>query len=126
MVGSMEDIYLSVKARSNSLLGGQRMLEWIVVLYLAGLSYRRVEQWSDGPVKPCASNIEWYTASNHAPLIARSRRQHQRQSRRRGVYVWAVDMATYEVVHLKVSPRRSDLDALLFLKQVFTRHHEWP
>lgn len=37
-------------------------------------------------------------------------------------YVWAaVDVDTFEVVHLEVSPGRSDLDALLFLTQVCKR-----
>jgi putative transposase len=35
------------------------------------------------------------------------------------VYVWAaIDVEAFEVVPIKVSPRRSDLDALLFIKQV--------
>jgi len=38
------------------------------------------------------------------------------------VYVWAaVDVDTFEVVHIEVSPGRSDLDALLFIKQVLKR-----
>jgi putative transposase len=38
------------------------------------------------------------------------------------VYVWAaVDVDTFEVVHIEVSPSRSDLDALLFLKTVLKR-----
>jgi len=38
------------------------------------------------------------------------------------VYVWAaVDVDTFEVVHIEVSPGRSDLDALLFLKTVLKR-----
>lgn len=35
------------------------------------------------------------------------------------MYVWAaVDVDTVEVVHIEVSPGRSDLDAVLFLKAV--------
>jgi len=38
------------------------------------------------------------------------------------VYVWAaVDVDTFEVVHVEVSPGRSELDALLFLKTVLKR-----
>lgn len=38
------------------------------------------------------------------------------------VYVWAaVDVDTFEVVHIEVSPGRSNLDALLFLKTVLKR-----
>ncbi|MFC6964776.1 DDE-type integrase/transposase/recombinase [Halocatena marina] len=38
------------------------------------------------------------------------------------VSVWAaVDVDTFEVVHIEVSPDRSDLDALLFIKQVLKR-----
>lgn len=38
------------------------------------------------------------------------------------VYVWtAIDVDTFEGVHIEVSPERSDLDALLFLKQVLKR-----
>jgi transposase-like protein len=38
------------------------------------------------------------------------------------VYVWAaVDVETFEVIHIEVSPGRSDLDALLFVKQVLKR-----
>ena len=38
------------------------------------------------------------------------------------VYVWAaVDVDIFEVVYIEVSPGRSDLDALLFLKTVLKR-----
>jgi transposase-like protein len=38
------------------------------------------------------------------------------------VYVWAaVDVETFEVVHIEVSPGRSDLDALMFVKHVLER-----
>jgi putative transposase len=38
------------------------------------------------------------------------------------VYVWAaIDVETFEVIHIGVSPGRSDLDALLFIKQVLRR-----
>ncbi|WP_256546645.1 hypothetical protein [Halobellus inordinatus] len=38
------------------------------------------------------------------------------------VYVWAaLDVQTFEVVHIEVSTGRSDLDALLFIKQVLKR-----
>jgi transposase-like protein len=38
------------------------------------------------------------------------------------VYVWAaVDMEIFEVIHIEVSPGRSDLDTILFIKQVSKR-----
>ena len=38
------------------------------------------------------------------------------------VYVWAADaMDTVEVIHIEVRPGRSDLNALLFIKQVLKR-----
>jgi len=38
------------------------------------------------------------------------------------VYVWAaVDVETFEIVHVDVSPGRSSLDALLFLRTVMSR-----
>ncbi|ELZ36980.1 transposase, IS240 [Halorubrum saccharovorum DSM 1137] len=38
------------------------------------------------------------------------------------VYVWAaVDVGDFERLHIEVSPGRSDLDALLFVKQVLER-----
>jgi transposase-like protein len=38
------------------------------------------------------------------------------------IYVWAaIDVETFEVVHVEVSPGRSDLDAFLFLKTVLAR-----
>jgi hypothetical protein len=37
-------------------------------------------------------------------------------------YVWAaIDVVTFDVVHIEVSPGRSDLDALLFIKQILKR-----
>jgi len=43
------------------------------------------------------------------------------------VYVWAaVDVDTFEVIHIEVSPGRSDLDALLFVKQVLKRCRSEP
>ena len=38
------------------------------------------------------------------------------------IYVWAaIDVETFEVVHVETSPGRSDLDAFLFLKTVLAR-----
>lgn len=35
------------------------------------------------------------------------------------IYIWAaIDVETFEVVHIEASPGRSDLDVLLFVKQV--------
>jgi len=43
------------------------------------------------------------------------------------LYVWAaIDVVTFEVVHVEVSPGRSELDALLFLKTVLERCHGEP
>lgn len=43
------------------------------------------------------------------------------------VYVWAaIDVETFEVVHIEVSRGRSDLDALVFIKQVLKRCHGDP
>jgi transposase-like protein len=38
------------------------------------------------------------------------------------VYVWAaVDVETFEIIHIEVSPGRPDLNALLFIKEVLRR-----
>ncbi|WP_373675562.1 DDE-type integrase/transposase/recombinase [Halopenitus sp. H-Gu1] len=38
------------------------------------------------------------------------------------VYVWAaIDVDTFDIIHIEDSPGRSDLDALLFIKQVLKR-----
>ena len=43
------------------------------------------------------------------------------------VYVYtAVDVDTFEVVHIEVFPEQSDLDALVFLKTVLKRYRGHP
>jgi len=94
-------------------------------LYHAGLSYRRVERvvgWSHEAVR------QWYhrpahlfepEPDYHATVAVDETKVNVENDE---VYVWAaVDVDTFEVVHIEVSPGRSDFDALLFIKQVLKR-----
>lgn len=91
----------------------------------AGLSYRRVER-----VDECSYEAvrQWYHRLAHlfepdpdyhsTVAIAETTLNVEETE----VYVWAaVDVDTFEVVHIEVSPDRTDLDALLFIKHVLKR-----
>jgi putative transposase len=94
-------------------------------LYHAGLSYRRVEQVVERSYEAVR---QWYhrlahlfepEADYHATVAVDETKVSVENDE---VYVWAaVDVETFEVVHIEVSPGRSDLDALLFLKTVLKR-----
>ena len=98
---------------------------WAAFLYHAGLSYRRVEAvvgYSYEAVR------QWYhrlahlfePEPDHHVTVAVDETKLKIEDRE--VYVWAaVDVDTFEIVHIEVSPGRSDLDALLFLKTVLKR-----
>lgn len=98
---------------------------WAAFLCHAGLSYRRVEvvvDYSYGAVR------QWYhrvahpfdPEPDHHSAVAVDETNVKVEGRE--VYVWAaVDVDTFEAIHIKVSLRRSELDALLFLKTVLKR-----
>lgn len=96
-----------------------------VFLYHAGLSYRRVERVVG---RSHEAVRQWYhrlahlfepDPDNHATVAVGETKVSVEDDE---VYVWAaVDVGTFEVVHIEVSPGRSDLDALLFLKTVLKR-----
>lgn len=98
---------------------------WAVFLYHAGLSFRRVgaalgysheavHQW----YHQVGELFEPEPVRRHAVAVDETK-VHVAG---REMYVWAaVDVQTFEVVHIKVSPGRSDLDALLFLQTVLER-----
>lgn len=98
---------------------------WAAFLYHAGLSYRKVEQVVGASYEAVR---QWYhrlahlfePEPDHHQTIAVDETKVKVEDSE--VYVWAaVDVDTFEVVHIEVSPGRSDLDALLFLKQVLER-----
>ena len=94
-------------------------------LYHAGSSYRRVEE-----VVGCSYEAvrQWYhrlahlfdpEPDHHATVAVDETKVNVEDEE---VSVWAaVDVDTFEVVHIEVSPGRSTLDALLFLKTVLKR-----
>jgi len=94
-------------------------------LYHAGLSYRRVERVVGRSYEAVR---QWYhrlahlfdsEPDYHATVAVDETKVSVEDDE---VYVWAaVDVDTFEVVHIEVSPGRSDLDALLFLKTVLNR-----
>jgi putative transposase len=94
-------------------------------LYHAGLSYRRVER---GVGRLHEDVRQWYhrlahlfdpDPDYHATVAVDEPKVSVEDDE---VYVWAaVDVDTFEVVHIEVSPGRSDFDVLLFLKPMLTR-----
>lgn len=94
-------------------------------LYHAGLSYRRVQQVVERSYEALR---QWYhrlahlfdpEPDYHSTVAINETKLKVEETE---VYVWAaVDVETFEVIHIEVSPGRSDLDALLFVKQVLKR-----
>ena len=91
-------------------------------MYHAGLSFRRIEPFVD--VYHAAVH-DWYRRLKHLFEPDRDRRQTVAVNGTKidiedeEVYVWAtVDVDTFEVLHFEVSPGRSSLDVLPFLKEV--------
>ena len=91
-------------------------------LYHLGLSYRQVGEWLGHSHQAVH---EWYTAlavlfepepDEHGTVVVDETKVALED---REVFVWvALDRHTYEVIHVEVSPGRSELDALLFLRTV--------
>jgi putative transposase len=85
------------------------------------LSFRRIEPF----VEVCHVAVhDWYHRLEHLFEPDRDRRQAVAVDETKldiedeEVYVWAaVDVDTFEVLHVDVSPGRSGLDALLFLQR---------
>jgi len=94
-------------------------------LYHAGLSYRKIEPF----VGCCYEAIRgWFHRCKHLfEPDCRDRQEVAVDETKLEIdgdehYVWAaVDCDTLEVLHVDVSPGRSSLDALLFLKEVLKR-----
>jgi putative transposase len=94
-------------------------------LYHAGLSYRRVEKVIGRSYEAVR---QWYhklahlfdpEPDHHSTIAVDETKLNVEETE---VYVWAaIDVETFEVIHIEVSPGRSDLDALLFIKQVLKR-----
>ena len=94
-------------------------------LYHAGLSYRRVERVVGRSYEAVR---QWYhrlahlfdpDPDYHSTVAIDETKLKVEETE---VYIWAaVDVETFEVIHIEVSPGRSDLDALLFVKQVLKR-----
>ena len=93
-------------------------------LYHAGLSYRKIERFVD---RSHVAVHDWYHRLAHlfepdrdcrrAVSVDETKLAIEDQE----VYVWAaVDVDTFEVLHVEVSPGRSSLDTLLFLNEVLT------
>jgi putative transposase len=100
-------------------------------LYHAGLSFRKIERFVDC----CYEAIrDWFHRCEHLfEPDCRDRQEVAADETEINIhgeehYVWAaVDCATLEVLHVEVSPGRSSLDALLFLKEVLKRFlwYDW-
>lgn len=94
-------------------------------LYQLGLSYRAVGEWLGHSHQ---SVHEWYTRladlfepapDDHRTVVVDETKVGVEDEE---VYVWAaVTRASFEVIHVEVSPGRSALDALLFLRTVLER-----
>ena len=94
-------------------------------LYHAGLLYRRVERVVGRSYEAVR---QWYhrlahlfdpDPDYHSTVAIDETKLKVEETE---VYIWAaVDVETFEVIHIEVSPGRSDLDALLFVKQVLKR-----
>ena len=90
-------------------------------LYHAGLSFRRIEPFVD----VCHVAVhDWYHRLKHLFEPDRDRRkavavnETKLEIEDEKVYVWtAVEVGTFEVLHVDVSPGQPSLDALLFLKE---------
>ena len=87
-----------------------------------GLSYRKIERFID---RSHVAVHDWYHRLRHLfePDCDRRRAVAADETtldiEDQEVYVWsAVDVDTSEILHVEVSPGRSSLDALLFLKEV--------
>lgn len=94
-------------------------------LYHAGVSYRRVKRVVGRSYEAVR---QWYHRVAHLfepdpddhSTVAVDETKVAVQDRE--VYVWAaVDVETFDVIHIEVSPGRSDLDALVVLKPVLQR-----
>ena len=94
-------------------------------LYHLGMSYRKVGEWLGHSHQAVH---EWYTAladlfepepDEHDTVVVNETKIAVEDEE---VYVWAaIDLHSYEAIHVEVSPGRSELDALLFLKTVLKR-----
>jgi putative transposase len=81
---------------------------------VVGRSYEAVRQWYHR-----LAHLFDPEPNHHATLVVNETKVSVEDEE---VYVWAaVDVDTFEVVHIEVSPGRSTLDALLFLKTVLKR-----
>ena len=94
-------------------------------LYQSGLSYGKVERFVSGSYEAVR---QWYHALSEFFEPREVERQvvavDETKMKVDGeqVYVWAaVDVETFEILHVDVSPGRSSLDALLFLRTVMSR-----
>ena len=90
-------------------------------MYHAGLLFRWIEPFVDVCHVPVH---DWYHRLEHLFEPDRDRREAVAVDETKldiedeEVYVWAaVDVDTFEVLHIEVSPGRSSLDALLFLRE---------
>jgi putative transposase len=98
---------------------------WAAFLYHAGLSYRKVGL-ALGHSHEAVH--QWYHQLSELfdPEPDRHRTVAVDETKVAvedlAVYVWAaIDVDTFEVIHVEVSPGRSELDALLFLETVLER-----
>jgi len=93
-------------------------------LYHSGLSYRQVETVVG---RSYESVRQWYQRMSHLFEVEGDHQtiavdETKMKVEDNEVYVWAaVDVDTFEVIHVDVSEGRSSLDALLFLREVLRR-----
>jgi len=124
MLGRMVEKARQEKVFSREDTPTERRVE-VVFLYHAGLSLRRVERIVG---RSHEAVRQWYhrlahlfdPEPDHHSTVAVDKTTVNVEDGE--VYVWAaVDVDTFEVVYIEVSPGRSDLDALLFLRTVLKR-----
>lgn len=119
--------HIEDKVRENEIFSRERTPTRVLgaLMYHAGTSYR-----GGAEVLGCAHETlrDWYLRletlfqprKTTRPVIAVDETKVNVAGR--FLYCWAaVDVQTFEIVHLDVSPGRSSLDALLFLRTVVER-----
>lgn len=99
-------------------------------LYHAGASFRRIKPFverSHVAVHDWYHRLAYLFEPDHDRRSAVAVDETTLDIEDEEVYVWAtVDVDTFEVLHIEISPGRSSLDALLFLKEMLRYCHGQP
>ena len=112
-----EEVHFRVRIRRRNSVSKQRFCitpVFVSARVVVGRSYEAVRQWYHRLAHLFEPDLNY-----HSTVAIDETKLKIEESE---VYVWgAVDVETFEVIHIEVSPGRSDLDALLFVKQVLKR-----